>query len=207
MFRVVSRTGTKTCGAICNRASGILPSRRVCPPQKSRSHKLLNLLEEHSHLRRRADRKSSKCVHDGEPVFRSMKTLGFRTALIAKSFAIRFESCLGLVARQLLSVATSTTCRQHANVNYFRNADQSGAISKRYAVREALAALDRQISATGVSRQPDVLPAGTLVPNGADALAAGGLCFLSLIAKTEYSAGQQWKDLQSLNRRFPSRTP
>ena len=57
-----------------------------------------------------------------------MKTLEFHTALVAKSFAIRFESCLGLVARRLLSVATSTTCRQHAKVNYFRNADHPGAI-------------------------------------------------------------------------------
>src|ERR1019366_2654597 len=30
---------------------------------------------------------------------------------------------------------------------------------------------------------------------------------VSLIIKTEYSEEQRWQDLQSLNRRFPSRTP
>ena len=51
--------------------SGSDPWRRECPPWASGNRKLSNLLKDHSHPRRRASRKSSKRVHDGEPVFNS----------------------------------------------------------------------------------------------------------------------------------------
>ena len=51
--------------------SGSDPWRRECPPWRSGNRKLSNLLKDHSPPRRRASRKSSKRVHDGEPVFNS----------------------------------------------------------------------------------------------------------------------------------------
>jgi hypothetical protein len=85
-----------------------------------RHRKWLNLLKNRSDRRRWAGHKSSKRVHDGEPILSFVDNTGLSRSQVVKYFVFRFESFLGLRCGQAHLRETSTNERiddVHAGVH------------------------------------------------------------------------------------------